>query len=127
MKLGEVGPVAACGMDHEIDARGVHVHHRQFREHGVAGSISRHTLEVSAEYTGLVVRPGDKLVVAISRRLNMQEADDIDKFFAAKLPGVEVVPIDNCVGLAVYRDERLRWQGPGNAGADDNGAEGTRI
>lgn len=51
-----------------------------------------------------VVRPGDKLVIAISRQLNMSEQADMVHFLGAHLPGVEAVIIDGVSGIAVYRE-----------------------
>lgn len=52
-------------------------------------------------YVGLV-RPGDKLVVAIGRQLDMATAGRIRELLEAKLPGVEIVPIE-ASALVVYR------------------------
>ena len=53
----------------------------------------------------VVVRPGDKLVVGVSTRLDMATAHEIKRRLGERLPGVEIVIIDQCSGLAIYRDD----------------------
>ena len=53
-------------------------------------------------HTIAVVRPGDKLVVAVSRPVTMMERDEIKHRLEAQLPGVQVVPVW-AAALAVYR------------------------
>lgn len=78
----------------------------------VGGSHSKHVVEIEAQYTGLVVRPGDKLVVSIARRMSMKEEHDAREVISSKLPGVELVIITEATGMVVYRDEegRAAWQ-----------------
>lgn len=52
-------------------------------------------------YVGLV-RPGDKLVVAVGHHLDMATAARIRELLEAKLPDVEVVLIE-AAALVVYR------------------------
>jgi hypothetical protein len=53
----------------------------------------------------VVVRPGDKLVLGYEKRLSVQEADAITGHFAARLPGVEIVLVDQIAHMAVYRSD----------------------
>lgn len=71
----------------------------------MSDSHSKHTIEVEAQYTGLVVRPGDKLVVCISRRMSMAEEHDARQVIQQRLPGVEITFITEATGMAIYRDE----------------------
>ena len=52
-----------------------------------------------------IVRPGDKLVIGINDILTQEQWDTIKEEAAKRLPGVEVVGIDSCSGLVVYRGE----------------------
>ena len=66
---------------------------------------SDHVVKFRAELDNLfVVRPGDKLVVCVSRPLTSMDADIIKQRVAQTLPGVEAVVI-MCDGLAVYRPD----------------------
>jgi hypothetical protein len=49
-----------------------------------------------------IVRPGDKLVVALGRYVPQDEADDLKGQFEANLSGVEAVIIE-ADALVVYR------------------------
>lgn len=53
----------------------------------------------------VVVRPGDTLVVSVPRHLSAAEADELSASMRESLPGVKLVVIDQCTGLAVYRPE----------------------
>lgn len=54
---------------------------------------------------GLVVRPGDTLIVASSQRITRQAADHIKTELTERLPGIKAVVMDNVGQLAVYRPE----------------------
>lgn len=51
----------------------------------------------------VVLRPGDKLIIARQQRMTMAEAVAIRERVALTLPGVEAVIIDGADMLAVYR------------------------
>lgn len=60
--------------------------------------------QVKVEFTGgLVVKPGDKLVLATPQHLSMGQAEDAREILRHRLPGVDFVFIDQCSGMAVYR------------------------
>lgn len=65
-------------------------------------------LSVETEFVGLTVRPGDKLVIAFPRLLNMMEANEIKEKIEILLPGVSVVILDGVSGLAVYHPDQVR-------------------
>lgn len=70
-------------------------------------SMPEAVIKVRAELdNAAVVRPGDKLVIAALRRLSMADAEAIKTQVHEALPGVEIVLVDQCSGLAVYRDEQ---------------------
>lgn len=71
----------------------------------MSDSHSKHVVEIEAQYTGLVVRPGDKLVVTVARRMSMKEEHDAREYIQRSIPGVEIVFITEATGMAVYRDE----------------------
>lgn len=54
---------------------------------------------------GLVVRPGDTLIPAFSRRIGREGAEQIKQRVAERLPGVDVAVMDSVDQLAVYRPE----------------------
>jgi hypothetical protein len=63
------------------------------------------TLNVETKFqleTLALVRPGDTLVVAVNRRLTMEDANAYTDALRERLPGVEIVVVDACQ-LAVYR------------------------
>jgi len=61
-------------------------------------------LTVRAELdNAVVVRPGDKLVVATHRPISVEHARLIVAELGVKLPGVEIVLADGVSALAVYR------------------------
>lgn len=63
-------------------------------------------VQIKAELgNAVVVRPGDKLIVARSDRISMQDGERLKARIGELLPGVEAVIISECTGLAVYRDE----------------------
>lgn len=80
----------------------------------MAQAPGRHTLEIETQLVGTVVRPGDKLIIAVRHRLSMAEADDATKFFESHLPGVDVVFVDDVAGLAVYREDKGSIHHPDN-------------
>lgn len=53
-----------------------------------------------------LVRPGDTLVVAIARTLSYAEMDEMKAQFDGLLPGVRIVVVDQCSGLAAFPSER---------------------
>ena len=59
-------------------------------------------IEVDIHTSVGLVRPGDKLVIAVSRPLDMATADRIKQRFEASLPGVEIVLVE-ATALVVYR------------------------
>ena len=64
-------------------------------------------VKVRAELgNAVIVRPGDKLVVARSDTISMEDGARLKAVIASKLPGVEVVIVSQCSGLAVYRNEQ---------------------
>lgn len=69
--------------------------------------------------SGIVIRPGDKLVLGYEKRLSVQEADAIIGHFAAKLPGVEIVLVDQIAHMAVYRPDDRPVRKVGYALTDD--------
>ena len=71
----------------------------------------KYLLEIEAQYTGLVVRPGDRLVLAFPGRMNMQNANELSEYLERLLPGVIIVPIEGVSGMAVFRDEPLLARG----------------
>jgi hypothetical protein len=63
-----------------------------------------HVVKVRAELdNALVVRPGDKLVIALAKPIDMATFGQIRERITGRLPGVETVIIDGVSGLAVYR------------------------
>lgn len=52
-----------------------------------------------------LVRPGDRLVVASPVEMSMAEMHEMRERVATALPGVGLVIVDRCSGLAVYRPE----------------------
>lgn len=62
-------------------------------------------IRVKAELGSVVVRPGDRLVIGVSRTLTQADAHEIKRQAAERLPGVDAVIISDCSGLAVYRDD----------------------
>lgn len=62
-------------------------------------------IEIEAQLVGTVVRPGDKLVICISRRLSQQEAHEYEEYIRERLPGVSVIFVTESSGLAVYRED----------------------
>lgn len=73
----------------------------------MASMPEEHVLKFRAELgNAVVVRPGDKLVIARTDRISYKQAGDIKTAMAQRLPGVEIVLVDQCSGLAVYRDEQ---------------------
>lgn len=70
-------------------------------------SMSEAVVKVRAELgNAVVVRPGDKLVIARTDRLTHEQASVIRTALAERLPGVDIILVDECSGLAVYRDEQ---------------------
>jgi hypothetical protein len=59
-------------------------------------------IEIDAQVSIGIVRPGDKLVIAVARPLDMDERDEVRAVAERSLPGVEVVVIQ-ADALVVYR------------------------
>lgn len=62
------------------------------------------TMGLEVDTTRLTVRPGDRLVVRVSRPLDMEQADRLRGVLAEGLPGVEVVVVQ-ADQLLVYRPD----------------------
>lgn len=58
---------------------------------------------VVANFVAAVVQPGDVLVVALNRRISMQELSEFKDHFERCVPGVRVVVIPEAVDMAVYK------------------------
>lgn len=56
-----------------------------------------------ANFVAAVVQPGDVLVVALNRRISMQELSEFEEHFGKYAPGVRVVVIPEAVDMAVYK------------------------
>lgn len=54
---------------------------------------------------GLVVHPGDTLIVGFASRLTMQQVDQVTHRLGGRIPGVDVIVLDQVRQLAVYRPE----------------------
>lgn len=52
-----------------------------------------------------VVRPGDKLVIALDHEPDEEEGSGIADFLCSRLPGVKVLVIGRAASLAVYPGE----------------------
>jgi hypothetical protein len=65
----------------------------------------KYNLEIETKMVGTVVRPGDVLILCMSRRMSMQECEDAEKYISSRLPGVTVLFINQCDGMAVYRED----------------------
>ena len=59
-------------------------------------------IEIDAQVSIGVVRPGDKLVIAVARPLDMDERDEMRAETERAIPGVEAVIIQ-ADALVVYR------------------------
>lgn len=71
----------------------------------MASLPKEHVVKVRAELdNAAVVRPGDKLIVGMSRHIGMADAHALKDRFAEVLPGVEVLVVDSVSALAVYRN-----------------------
>jgi hypothetical protein len=62
-------------------------------------------IEIETRLVGTVVRPGDKLVICISKRLDQKEAHEFEEYISERLPGVGVIFITESSGMAVYRED----------------------
>lgn len=59
---------------------------------------------VEAARDGLVIRPGDTLIIRYEHALDAAEVDHLTDLIRPHLPnGVKVMILDNCAGLAVAR------------------------
>jgi len=55
---------------------------------------------------GLVVRPGDSLIVAIPDHVSQHEADDLKRKILDRLPGLaEVIVIPRATSMAAFRPD----------------------
>lgn len=71
----------------------------------MASIPSEQVVKIRAELgNAVIVRPGDKLVIATPQRLSAQQAHDMMDYLAERLPGVGGVFVSECTGLAVYRE-----------------------
>lgn len=52
-----------------------------------------------------LVRPGDKLVIGTPLKLSHGQVEEARQRLGRQLPGVDMVLITECTGLAVYREE----------------------
>lgn len=57
---------------------------------------------------GLVIRPGDTLILTFNRPMTAEEVHKIGEQIEAKLPGVRVALVDQASGLAAYRPEPIK-------------------
>ena len=116
-----------CYMGHKVLPDGHHADIRDVGEHPngeyqieteepVASTprSSRHTLEIETQITGTVIRPGDKIVVAFSRRLDTASRQEVIEEIESRLPGVSGVILDDVAALAVYREDKNSIHHPGN-------------
>lgn len=69
-------------------------------------SRSRNSIEIDVDANVGIVRPGDKLVVATCRQLDLAEAEQMQRQLAENLPGVEAIILSGADSLVVYRGER---------------------
>jgi hypothetical protein len=60
------------------------------------------TVEIDAHVSAGIIRPGDKLVIAVARPLDMAEREKLREAVEWSLPGVEAVVIQ-AEALVVYR------------------------
>lgn len=58
----------------------------------------------ASDFGHVVIRPGDALVIAFDRPIDARQVEMIKERAATELPGVKVVIVDCCSGLAVCRD-----------------------
>lgn len=66
--------------------------------------MGEQVVKIRAELgNAVVVRPGDKLIVATGDRISTATADTIMGRLSRQLPGVEIIIVDSCTSLAVYR------------------------
>ena len=66
---------------------------------------AKHLLVAEHVASTAIVRPGETLIIGYSRSLDRSQADEIRRYAAARLPGVEVLVVDQCSALAVYRPQ----------------------
>jgi hypothetical protein len=52
---------------------------------------------------GLVIRPGDKLVIAFNRSLSEDEYREVRDVIRSRMPDVPVLIVEDAAGVAVYR------------------------
>lgn len=68
------------------------------------------TVEIDAHVSAGIVRPGDRLVIAVNRHLTLAEAATLRERLEARLPGVEVVPVE-AAALMAYRPDAPDLEG----------------
>jgi hypothetical protein len=68
------------------------------------------TAEIDAHVSVGIVRPGDRLVIAVNRRLTAAGAAALRERLGARLPGVEVVPVE-AAALMAYRPDAPGLEG----------------
>jgi hypothetical protein len=69
-----------------------------------APDVPMQDLPAAAPVSAVFVRPGDKLVLAVTHT-NVQAAMDLKRDLAEKMPGVEIVIIGGVGSIVVYRED----------------------
>lgn len=59
--------------------------------------------KIEDEVTSAVIRPGDTLIIGISRNITRDEAENFIAFCQIKLPDVKVLILPEVVELRVFR------------------------
>lgn len=59
--------------------------------------------KIEDEVNSAVVRPGDTLIIGISRNITREEADNFIAFCQVKLPDVKILILPEIVELRVFR------------------------
>ena len=127
-----------CELGHLLGPGGGHVNIKDVGEHpnghyqhaqeepvAAAPKTSKHTIEIETQLIGTVIRPGDRIIIAFRRRLNMQEKQEVIEEIEHRLPGVGGVVLDEVAGLAVYREDKDSIHYPGRHATCPNcGSEG---
>jgi len=76
------------------------------------------TVEIDAHVSVGIVRPGDKLVIAVNRRLSPSEVGALQYHYEKRLPGVEVVAVEAAALMAYRPDASPRADGPAGTAPD---------
>lgn len=69
----------------------------------MAEQRARMTVEAEVRLVGLVVRPGDTLIVAVARDTSMADAVRLKSLLSERLPDIEVVVVPGAEQFAAYR------------------------